>query len=196
FVLWFHYQVMNAGSRNLKYFDDLAWNAYLQMQTLAVLTGKRIADFYGQALDDLETQYKQWKDWIRTQPLKVIRAIANGLRQAGALLPDVRGYLLGMLKDASAILKQAGRDAMDWFQDLFSAVETLTDDIYLQNEYQNVKQFASKDLGVKGGDVAATEAFIGAVLGPVRVAQLQQLKTKPTPGFYTVPNTLFAYRLQ
>ncbi|GAA3927155.1 hypothetical protein [Luteimonas lutimaris] len=196
FVLWFHYQVLNAGSRNLGYFQKNAWDAYLHIQALAILTGKRFSDFYGQSVAELDRMYQERKAWVKTHALEAIRLIATGLQEAGVLLAEVKGFLLEMLQEAQDSLIRAGQEAMDWFQDLFSAVQILTDDIYLQNEYENVKQFASQELGEKNTDTAIAEAFIGSVLGPARVAQLQQLKTEPTPGFYIVPNTSFAYRLQ
>ncbi|MGY0652988.1 hypothetical protein ACW7GZ_14230 [Luteimonas sp. A537] len=196
FVLWFHYQVVNAGSRNLQYFEDRAWDAYLRMQTLAVLKGKRIADFYGQAEHILEERYEEWKEWAKNRPREAIQAIAAGLRQAAVLLPEVRGFLLKMLEEAYNEIKKMGEDVADWFRDLLSAVNVLTDDVYLQNEYKNVQQFASQKLGVKDGNMMAMDTFVGELLGQERLAELHRLKTAPTPGFYTVPNRAFAYRLQ
>ncbi|MGY0653017.1 hypothetical protein ACW7GZ_14385 [Luteimonas sp. A537] len=37
---------------------------------------------------------------------------------------------------------------------------------------------------------------MGELLGQGRLAEFHQLKTAPTPGFYTVPNRAFAYRMQ
>lgn len=192
FALWFHYQVVNAAGRNLAYFAESAWSAYCHMQALAILEGKRLADYLGRSIEDLTAQLN---DWVRNRSAELVVVLLKSWDKLVVALAEIKGFLLALLRRARDEAIKAGLDAREYLENLFSAVQIVTDSIYLENEYRNVLQHSSLVLCEKSNP-SDIEGFIAEVMGPMRVAELQALKTEATPGYYVVSNRSPRYGMQ
>lgn len=187
FDLWFKHQVVNALDQNLKYFSAEAWKAFVYMKALAIAEGRKLGEYLGKSIADLEAS---WNYLLRTasqRTLELIRASGDYVLTSVA---EAKALLIGLLEDMKQRFRQLGREIEELSGWLLSGVQTVNE---ANNVYQRIDIAMGAHISAKEG-----EARIAALLGGPSKRDIitASLKSEPTPGhalaFVDTPGYQFA----
>lgn len=161
FAWWAKTQIAYAGDRNLQYFAKDAFKRFVAMYTLAIAKGKEIGAYVGKQFDEMRTELS---DFIRTQPRAFLNAIRNAHDSLLNSLAEVKGYIVYALKSIA--------DRFDeWRLEATDAISRILASAQIPNELENVYQFTSSEIAVKGNaQVARNE--IGQSIGTSQLAMV------------------------
>jgi ribosomal protein L32 len=186
FAWWAKTQIAYAGDKNLQYFAKDAFRTFVAMYTLAIAKGKEIGAYVGKQFDEMRTELT---DFIRTQPRAFLNAIRNAHDSLLNSLAEVKGYIVYALKSIADRFDEWRLEATDAISRILAAAQ-------IRNELENVYQFTSSEIAVKGNaQVARNE--IGQVVGTSQLAMVEsRMRVDPAPGFGFVFNDSAAYQMQ
>lgn len=174
FDLWFKHQVVNALDQNLRYFEDRAWKVFVYMKALAIAEGRRLTEYVGQELTDLQSA---WRDLVDTATPEVIARIQSSRDYVLTSVAEAKALLLGLLESMKERLKGIRREIENTARWLLSAAQS-------KQEIENICARIAVDLGTP----------VNAPSGQMRLATLlgdsdaldsimHAAKTTPTPGY-------------
>lgn len=121
FDLWFKHQVINALDQNLKYFSAEAWKAFVYMKALAIAEGRKLGDYLGRSVRQLEADWKRLLETASRETLEAIRASTDYVLTSVA---EAKALLLGLLERLKQDYLDLRRDVEDVARWLLSAAQT------------------------------------------------------------------------
>ncbi len=187
FDQWFKHQVINALDQNLKYFSAEAWKAFVYMKALAIAEGRKLGDYLGKSVADLEAS---WNHLVKTASQKTLQLIRASGDYVLTSVAEAKALLIGLLEDMKQRFRQLGNEIEDLSNWLLSGVQSVHE---ANNVYQRIDIAMGSHLSVEEG-----EARIAALLGGQNRLDLiaASLKAEPTPGhvlaFVDAPGYRFA----
>ncbi|KVG68074.1 hypothetical protein WS80_04405 [Burkholderia pseudomultivorans] len=189
FAWWAKTQVAYAGDKNIKYFEDQAFKTFVAMYTLVLAQGKRLeemAKYLGRTLDDLTSELTAY---IASSPRQFIEAIRNANDALLNGLAEVKGYIVYALQRIGNNLEELRRGAAD-------AIERVLLSAQITNELNNIYQYVSPNIAVKG-DAQLARNEIGGLIGMSQIAMIESGKRdEPAPGYRFAFSDTHEYAMQ
>jgi hypothetical protein len=174
FDAWFKHQVTNAYDQNLRYFEQEAWKAFVLMKALAIAEGKRLEEYLGRAVDDLQ---KAWRKLVDAASEATLRRIRQSRDYVLTSVAEAKALLLGLLEQMNANMQELRHEIAETARWLFGAVQTTLE---ADNVYQRIGTAMDSRIAEQAG-----HERLAALVGGMRQVEMivAEFKTEPTPGY-------------
>jgi len=173
FDQWFKHQVVNALDQNLKYFSAEAWKAFVYMKALAIAEGRKLGDYLGRSVRQLEDK---WEMLLRTATRETLETIRASKDYVLTSVAEAKALLLGLLERLKQDYQDLRRDIEDVARWLLSAAQTT-------QEADNICQRIGVDLNSQH-DLSSGSSRVAALMGDHHSFDqlVASLKSDATPG--------------